>query len=235
MVLERWIHSHLQGIGLLLLRDSNAAVWVYAIIMLPGVIVHEGSHWVVATLLGVRTGKVSVIPERMNDGTIRLGYVDTEKPDFVREALIGAAPLFVGVLIILGVGYGLLGGGPVADAIGRGDLLTAGNSLLAMTRRADFWLLLYLVFTVSNSMFPSASDRRGWLPLLALLAVLAALLVYVGFGSVLWDAFVGPINAGVRALALSFSFTIVLDLACVVVLWIVEQGISRLTGQRVEY
>src|SRR5574342_762275 len=134
--LERWIHRHLQGVWLLILRDADLALIVYSLVMLPGVILHEGSHWLMATLLLVRTGHFSVVPERMPDGTLRLGYVETAKVDFIREALIGAAPLVFGSAVIMLVGYGRLGMGPVGEALARGDLLTMTQVMQATTRVA---------------------------------------------------------------------------------------------------
>ena len=93
--LERWVHRHLQGIGMLIFRHDDIALVFYSLLMLPGVSVHEGSHWLAATFLGARTGRFSLVPERTLNGTLRLGYVETEKVDLVREALIGAAPLIV--------------------------------------------------------------------------------------------------------------------------------------------
>ncbi len=235
VLLERWIHQHLRGIWMLVFRHEEIALVIYALIMLPGVIVHEGSHWLAATFLGVRTGRFSLIPERTPDGTLRLGYVETEKVDLVREALIGAAPLVVGAAAIIFVGYSRLGVGPVGDALARGDLLRMLVGIQAMTRAADFWFWLYLIFSVSNSMLPSASDRRAWLPLAVGLALLLGVLVYAGFGALLMQALLGPVEAALRALALAFTLTLALDLLLAPCLWLAERGLMRLTGLRVEY
>jgi hypothetical protein len=232
--MERWIHRHLQGIWLLLLRDADMALLLYSILMLPGVLLHEGSHWVMATLLGVRTGRFSVVPARLPDGTLRLGYVETEPVDFLRESLIGAAPLLFGAAAIIFVGYSRLGVGPVGEALARGDLLGMTGALRAMVGLPDFWLWLYLIFTISNSMLPSASDRRGWWRLLILLGVIFAGLYYLGFGSVLFEALARPLEAATRALAAAFAITVGLDLALVPGLWLVEAGLSRLTGMKVQ-
>jgi len=233
--LERWIHRHLLGIWLLIFRHQDIALLFYSLLMLPGVIVHEGSHWLAATLLGVRTGRFSLIPERTPDGTLRLGYVETEKVDVLREALIGAAPLVVGAAAILFVGYSRLGVGPVGEALRRGDVLGMALGLQAMTRATDFWLWLYVVFTVSNSMLPSASDRRAWLPLAVALALLGGILVYAGFGSLLRNALLGPLDTALRALALAFTLTVGLDLCFAPIIWVIERGLMRLTRLKVEY
>jgi len=235
ILLERWVHRHLQGVWLLILRDPDLALVLYSLIMLPGVLLHEGSHWIMATVLGVRAGRFSVIPARMPDGTLRLGYVETEPTDFVREALIGAAPLLFGSAAIIFMGYSRLGVGPAGEALARGDLLGMLQTLSAMVEGPDFWLWLYLTFVVANSMLPSASDRRGWWRLLLAVGIISVVLYYVGFGTVVLEAASGPVDAAVRALAAAFSITVGLNLCLVPVVWLVERGVSRLTGLKVEY
>jgi len=233
--LERWIHRHLQGIWLLLVRDADLALILYSLLMLPGVLVHEASHWLTATLLGVRAGRFSVVPERLPDGTLRLGYVETEHVDPVREALIGAAPLLAGAAVIIFVGYSRLGVETLGEALGHGDLLGMGQAVGEMTARPNFWLWLYLVFTVANSMLPSASDRRAWWPVLATLALLTVLLFAFGLGPALLQALGNPLDTATRALAAAFSITVGLNLVFAPVLWLLERGLIRATGMEVKY
>jgi len=233
--LERWVHRHLQGIWLLLVRDADLALILYSLLMLPGVLVHEGSHWLMATVLGVRAGRFSVVPERLPDGTLRLGYVETEHVDPLREALIGVAPLLAGAAVISFVGYGRLGVEPLAEALGRGDLLGMWQALTVMIARPNFWLWLYLVFTVSNSMLPSASDRRAWWPVLVSLAVLTVLLLAFGLGPALLQTLGNPLDAATRALAAAFSITVGLNLVLAPGLWLLEFGLIRVTGMEVKY
>jgi hypothetical protein len=233
--LERWIHQHLQGIWLLVVRDPDLALILYSLLMLPGVVVHEASHWVAATLLGVRAGRFSVVPERLPDGTLRLGYVETEHVDPVREAIIGAAPLLAGAAVIIFVGYTRLGVELMAEALVRGDLLGMGQALSAMTGRPNFWLWLYLIFTVSNSMLPSASDRRAWWPVLGTLLVFTMALFALGLGPVLLQTLGNPLDTGTRALAAAFTITVGLNAVFVPIIWLLEAGLIRLTGMKVEY
>ncbi len=46
-----------------------------------------------AKLLGVRTGKFSLIPQPLPDGHLQLGYVEAAHSDILRDSLVGAAPL----------------------------------------------------------------------------------------------------------------------------------------------
>ena len=233
--LERWIHRHLQGIWLLVVRDPDLALILYSLLMLPGVLVHEGSHYLAATLLGVRAGRFSVVPERLPDGTLRLGYVETEHVDPLREALIGAAPLLAGAATIIFVGYTRLGVAPVGEALGRGDLVGVLQAGRAMTGLPNFWLWLYLIFTVSNSMLPSASDRRAWWPVLGTLIVFTALLFAFGLGPVLVQTLANPLDTATRALAAAFSITVGLNLVLAPAVWLLELGLIRVTGLKVEY
>jgi hypothetical protein len=235
VLLERWIHRHLQGLWLLLLRDADMALVMYSLMMLPGVLLHEGSHWVAATLLGVRAGRFSVVPQRMPNGTLRLGYVETAHADPVREALIGAAPLIAGVAAIVFVGYSRLGVGSAGAALGRGDLLGTLAALQAMGDRPDFWLWVYLLFTVANSMLPSASDRRAWGPVLFGIAGLTGLLVYAGLGPALFDSLSGALQAAASTLAAGFTLTVALNLIIMPLLAVVEWMVMRLTGLKVNY
>ncbi|MBP7692531.1 MAG: hypothetical protein KA764_11465 [Anaerolineales bacterium] len=233
--LERWVHRHLQGIWLLLFRSPEVATILYAITMLPGVLVHEASHWVMATVVGARTGRFSLLPERLPDGTLRLGFVETEQTDVFREALIGAAPLLVGSGIVLAISYGALGVGPAAGALAAADVAGVARNLLAVTEAPDAWMWLYLLFAISNSMMPSASDRRAWLPVLAGAGLLASFLIIAGLGALVRDAVAGPLEAGIQALAGAFTITVALDLAAVPALWLLELGLVRVTGLRVDY
>jgi hypothetical protein len=235
VVLERWIHRHLQGLWLLILRDADMALVMYSLMMLPGVLLHEGSHWVAATLLGVRAGRFSVVPARLPNGNLRLGYVETARADPVREALIGAAPLVFGVAAIIFMGYSRLGVGPVGEALGQGDLLATLAAAQAMGQRPDFWLWVYLTFTVANSMLPSASDRRAWGPVLLGVAGLTGLMFYAGLGPVLVDSFSGALETAARALAAGFTLTVGLNAIILPLLWAVEWVVMRLTGLKVNY
>jgi hypothetical protein len=235
LFLERWIHRHVQGIWLLVVRDADLALILYSLLMLPGVLVHEASHWVVATVLGVRAGRVSVVPARLPDGTLRLGYVETEHVDPLREALIGAAPLVAGAAAIIFVGYSRLGVQPFGEALARGDLLGIFQAAQSMTGLPNFWLWLYLIFTISNSMLPSASDRRAWWPVLATLAVFTAVLVAFGLGPALLQTLGDPFDTATRALAAAFSITVGLNLVLAAPIWLLELSLIRLTGLKVEY
>lgn len=196
---------------------------------------HEVSHWLIATLLGVRTGRFSVWPQAQPDGTLRLGYVETEKIDFMREALIGAAPLIVGGLLVSLGGLTRLNLGAVGLALGRADLLAAFEAARSSLSNSDAWVWLYVIFTVSNSMLPSASDRRAWPFVALLLILLGSVLFYAGFGPLVAQSLVEPVERAVRAMAVVFTITVGVDLLVIPVIGLLELVVIRVTGLRVEY
>ncbi|HEY5140950.1 MAG TPA: hypothetical protein VIJ25_16780, partial [Methylococcales bacterium] len=98
--LQRSLHREIQAFILILSRRPNFTQVAFALIFLPGVFLHELSHFLTAKILGVQTGKFSLIPQAQPNGKLRLGYVETASGGFIRDALIGAAPLVTGSLLV---------------------------------------------------------------------------------------------------------------------------------------
>ncbi len=162
LFLQRWISRHMQIIFLLLTRHTGMAMLLNQLVFLPGVLLHELSHWVLARLLGVRTMGFSVWPMRQADGSLRLGYVHTQKVDFLREALVGVAPLLTGCAAVVAIGLCVLELDQVALAFGSGDWANGSHGLVKVLQSADLLIWVYVLFALSNTMMPSASDRRAW-------------------------------------------------------------------------
>jgi hypothetical protein len=98
--LQRLLHREIQAVFLITTRHPALTVGLFSMIFFPGVLLHELSHFLVARLLGVRTGGFSLLPQVLPDGRLILGYVETARTDVVRDSLIGAAPLIAGGLFI---------------------------------------------------------------------------------------------------------------------------------------
>lgn len=231
-LVQRQLHRHIQGLVLLLSGSDNLAAIVHFLLLLPGILVHELSHWAAARLLGVRAGPISLGPERKRGGQqMRFGSVQIGRADPIRESLIGLAPLLTGtalVLLLAQWGFGLLPTGKV-------DLADWPGKLVACLRAPDAWLWVYLIFAISNAMLPSASDRRPWRVFglyLALLLLLTYALVGIPRVPAVWLARGLDL---LSYLAYAFSLTAILDLAVLAVVLLLEWGTSQLTGRRIEY
>ncbi|MCL4360020.1 hypothetical protein M1555_02070 [Patescibacteria group bacterium] len=151
----------------------SAAVSLTTALLFPGTVIHELSHLFTAEILGVRTGKLTLAPENIRDPDIQTGSVAVAQSDPFRRALIGLAPFFLGIGALLAVSYGLsreFSGQTIST------LLQGTVSLNFLTI-----LLLYLIFAISTTMFPSGADFKGT-PALALTIGIFLLLAYlVGF------------------------------------------------------
>lgn len=238
LVLQRWIHRHLHGVAFLLTGNKGWAVVLYALILFPGVLLHELSHWLSATLLGVRTGSLSILPRPKSDGSVQLGYVEYYKTKGlgpIRESLIGSAPLVTGTLAVLLIGLQIFDMPTLVDALQSGDSDTLAQALSTLFATGDFLLWLYLLFAISNAMMPSASDRRAW-PAFALVMILFAVVMYfLGLQGLVLNELAQPAATAFGYIGLAFSLAIGVDLFFILLIYLLESLISRLKGVDLVY
>ena len=238
LLLQRWIHTHLHGVSLLATGRADWAVIVYAIVLFPGVLLHEGSHWLAATVLGVPTGNMSLMPRRQKDGTLQLGYVEyykTSKVGPIRESLIGAAPLIAGTLAILLIGLRVFSVTELAAAVQTGDIDILASALADLFGPPFILLWIYLIFAISNAMLPSRSDRKAWPAFLLVMAGLALFLYLIGLQDTLLERLQQPVVTVFGYLGTAFSISIGVDILFVVALALLESLLSRLRGMSVVY
>lgn len=233
LFVQRWIHREIQTIFLLLTKNSAVSLGLFSLLFFPGVLLHETSHFLTAKLLRVQTGHFSIIPQLTADGRLRLGYVETEKADLIREALIGAAPLLTGGAAIIYLGTHNLGGLALSEAVSQqawGALLPA---LKTMTRQPDFWIWFYLAFTISSTMIPSESDRKAWFPISGILVVIGLIAVFAGAGGWMSDHLVPWITSAFSTLTAIFGISLFVHLILAIPTWLIRVGINRITGLEV--
>jgi hypothetical protein len=141
-----------------LTKSHRGTIWGLAFLFLPGTVIHELAHAITAGVLMVHVGTVEMMPEIHEDG-IKLGSAQIGRTDPIRRALIGVAPVLVGLCIILGM------------------MFLVGSSL--KTGLLPFWgylVIIYLLFEISNTMFSSKKDMEGFSIFLVLL-----LSIVIGF------------------------------------------------------
>lgn len=234
LLVERWIHRHLQGVMLLLTGDSEIAVALYALPLLPGIILHELSHAFAAILLGVRVGRISIRPKRAGQ-RVQLGFVPVEKTDVVRASLIGLAPLLTGSAVILLVGYRLFGIGTVGTALVAGDWTNTVEGLLGILDAPDAWIWVYVIFAISSTMLPSRADRQAWRPVILFLLLTGVLVWVVGLGPAVIEEASVPLALALRWLTLMCALTIAIDVPFVLLIALGERLLERVKGVRVGY
>lgn len=233
LLVQRGLHREIQSVLLLLTRRVEITMALFSLLFLPGVILHEGSHWLMARLLGVRTGSISLIPVALPEGRVRLGYVETASADPLRDALIGVAPLLAGGAFVAYVGLVRL------DMLLLSAYLQAGGSavvegMLAVYAMPDFWLWFYLTLTISSMMMPSASDRRAWRPVILAVILLFGLSLLAGAGPWLVEHLAEPLNRALRALALVLAISTAVQAVLLIPTWLVRRLLNHLTGLEVQ-
>lgn len=134
------------GFWLIVTKSKSWATRLFSLVMLPGTLIHELSHWIVAELLMVPTGSMKLTPVLTDDGSIRMGSVAIVKVDPFRRTAIGLAPVFVGIVLLMGLSWMM-----PEDVIACRDWICAGGSVL----------IYIAMFMVSNTMFSSKKDLEA--------------------------------------------------------------------------
>ena len=183
-----------------------------------------------AKLLGVRTGKFSLLPKSLDTGYLQLGYVETEQTDIIRDSLIGLAPIISGTLFVAYAGVVQLRLDALWHVLSNGqtELFWLGLKLLPTV--PDFFLWFYLTFAVSSTMLPSESDRHAWLELVISVGVLFAIALLVGAGPWMLDN-VAPLLSGFLAsVAVIFGLSSVVHVILILPTALVHKLLARATG-----
>ena len=233
LLLQRSLHREVQAIFLLLTRRTEITLMLFSLLFLPGVILHETSHYVTARLLRVRTGRFSLLPRPLSNGRLQLGFVETAETDWVRDALIGVAPLLAGGTFVAYAGLVRLHLASLGEQLLATGWTGLPDILAALYSQSDFWLWFYLTLAVSSTMLPSSSDRRSWLPLSLAAGGLLLVSLLLGAGPWLLANLAAPFNQAIRVVALIFGISLLAHL----VLWPPLLGgrllLERILGLRV--
>lgn len=229
MAISRWINHRVQIIGLRVSNSSAAAVMLYYLLMFPGILLHELSHFVMARLLGMRVGKLTLGPKRRQNA-IELGSVTVSSGGAVRDSLVGLAPFLFGTAVLLWVSYRVFDVVALAQAWDSEGWRGIFRALDGIWRVPDFWLWAYIIFVVSNAMTPSPADRQPWV-VAGVYVGLAALIVWLLGGlPILAEGLREQVIAALRSLTLAFLFTAAVNLAVAALLWIIETAVIGLQG-----
>jgi hypothetical protein len=220
---QRWLHYNLQRLLLLIFRDTKVSFFIYAVLLLPGVVLHELSHWLAAKVLGVGTRSFTLIPTLRDDGSIRFGSVETDRADPVRSALIGVAPLVTGAMVLSMLVFENLGLASLLRGIEQYDLEALALLWSRLQAHPELAIWLYLAIVVSNTMLPSAADRSAWVPVGLILGFLAVATMLFGLGPEAAALISSPLDMFLRGFAGLFTLTIALDIMLIVPLMIVQQ------------
>ena len=230
ILVQRLLHREIQAVFLILTRDTRVTMGIFSMLFLPGVFLHELSHFVMAKILRVRTGNFSIFPQPLPDGRLQLGYVETAKSDVVRDSLIGAAPLIVGTLFVAYVALYHLQMRVLWDTFRNGQFDLFWLGVRALPQSQDFYLWFYLAFTVSSTMMPSESDRHAWLELVISITVLFGLALLFGAGPWMLSNVAPRLSTFLSSVAVIFGLSAFFHILLIVPTALIHKLLARLTG-----
>lgn len=233
-IVARWISSHIQALGWLIAGHADGAVVALWVVLFPGILVHELSHWLMAKLLGLKVKLPDLYPKRRGKH-IRLGSVTVSSGGHLRDSIVGMAPFLFGSISVLVLGASVFDMTGLVAGITQTGLTGALQGLIRVLKVSDAWLWLYLTFAISNAMFPSPSDTEPVRPVLMFSGLLICLALIAGWTPQLASDLVAGVNGVLLVLAQAFTFVLVVDLGCGVLVILLEWVLSALRGQRVVF
>ena len=228
--LQRHLHREIQAVFLILTRDARLTIGIFQIIFLPGVFLHEASHFLMAKILRVPTGGFSVIPRAQPNGRLQLGYVETAKSDIVRDSLIGAAPLIFGTLFVAYVSVYRMDMRVLWDTFQDGHFTMFWWGVRLLPTVKDFYLWFYLAFAVSSTMIPSESDRHAWLELVISVGVIFSITLLIGAGPWMLENVAPRVSTFLSSVAVILGLSSAFHVVLILPTMLIHKLLTRATG-----
>ncbi len=230
--LEVWLHRHVFKVGWLTTKDYQTTTILYYTIFLPGVVLHEVTYWLAAGILNVRAENAIEWPEKQEIGELKLNFVQlSKKAGRLRRAIIATVPVLIGLAAVWYIANNIFDINTALATMSTGEMEDVGAGLRQLTDAPDFWLWVYIAFTISNAMLPNMRELAGWSTVLWTAAGVSAAFVVLGVGSEVVGTFLGgPVRIILNELSATFAVIIAIDLVAVAVLAAIENTIEWITG-----
>ncbi|MBZ0287050.1 MAG: hypothetical protein K8I30_05505 [Anaerolineae bacterium] len=230
--LEHWLHQHIFKVGWLVTKQYQTTTILYYAFFLPGIVLYELVIWMTAGFLNVRADRAIAWPEKQEIGELKLSFIKLSKnTGQLPLAIISTTPLIAGLAVVAFIASNRLDFQGFVSSMGSGMLDELGAAFSRLVSAPDFWIWIYLVFTISNTMWPDVSKLRGWRIILIGLAVVGGVLIVIGAGNqVIVETLSGPVTNALNSLSRTLAVIIGIDLFVVAVLGTIEAIIERITG-----
>lgn len=178
--LEHWLHQHIFKVGWLITQNYQTTTILFYTFFLPGVILHEVVLWLAAGVLDVRAERAIRRPAAQEIGELRLSFVRLdENANVYRRAIISLTPLLAGLLAIAIIANNVFDFQAAFSTMSSLQAEDMAAGLRQLSSAPDFWFWMYIVFTITNTMWPNTTtgvEPKIWrrLSLLASGSVIAA-------------------------------------------------------------
>lgn len=180
--------------------NKRFALWTVALVLLPGTIVHELSHFLVATLVRVPTGHLSIFPNFRNlseesKQNLLMGHVQIAQTGPIRHTLIGIAPILVGLITLYAIGM-----------------------IINWTQPILLFVLCYMLFVVSSTMFTSRSDLRSFIFVAPVVLLFLIALYFAGVRISVTRNLLETLGNVIQRVNFSLAVSAVIDAAILLIL-----------------
>lgn len=234
--MERWLHQHVFKVGWLLTKDFRTTTVLFYVLFLPGIILHEVALFFAASFLNVRAERVLTFPQVQEIADLKLNFIKlSARAPRWKIALIEFAPPLVGILMISLIASGILDISSALTVMRTGDLNDISTGFSMLVAKPDFWMWVYILFTIANTMTPRFTAQRALRPVLIFLGVIGVGLAAAGLLDQVLAPVIEPIAQFVNVLAAVFGVTVALNTGAIFALGVVEQTIEYFTGNSAEF
>lgn len=136
-----------------------------ALVFFPGVIIHELAHTFMAAIFFVPVRHMEFVP-KITEYEVKLGSVQIGRCDPIRRLLIGVAPVFVGIILLVGILFLFY-----TNALG---------PFHELPKVLQYFFIALLFFIIGNTMFSSKKDVEGSIEFFLIVILLIFLLYLFG-------------------------------------------------------
>ena len=235
--IESWLHQHIFKVGWLLTNDVQITTVLYYIIFLPGIALHELTLWLAAGALRVRAEGALRFPEDRDISELRLSLIRLAPgASYAKLILISLSPLATGLAALWAISATLFPASEITALAMPGSIKELGAAIRSLTTTADFWLWLYIVFTIANRSFPAlpVNLTTRWKSIL--FVALPALCFVLWRTSVVANPAIAlGIEGLLRGLTLIIAQITLLNMGGVLALGAIEAVIKRFTSRSASF
>ncbi len=224
-ILTRRLTQNLYIAAFLLTKSRAISIGFLSLIFFPGTVIHELAHLFTAEILGVHTGGLTLVPEGIEQTNVRTGSVSIAQTDPLRRAVIGVAPVFVGMATLFTISYFL----PVLWNQTAQDFQNG----IAFSQYSLYTLLLsfYALFAVSNSMFSSHEDMEGFWPVAIVVILVFGAAYIAGIKFSLPESAVVGVSTFIQSLATNLGGAVALNITLFFLSHLSIFAVEKVTGR----
>jgi hypothetical protein len=230
--MESWLHQHIFKVGWLVTKNLQTTTIFFYTFFLPGVILHEIVYWLAAGMFDVRADRAIGFPEKQEVAELRLNFIKLHKkaPPF-KVAVISIFPPIAALVIIYWIAVNVFDFQTAFTLLQPGTLDAFSAAIAHFVSAPDFWLWMYFVLAISNTMIPSNTKVfREFQPIFIVLLVIVVALVLVGLADEIGGSIAPQILNILNSFSALFAVIAILNGAGIVILAIIENTIEYITG-----